>query len=113
MTVIRIFFIYIGQSIKIPPAFIIVWPILEAIPRIIGGVFALIGSGSRITAFPIKINAVAAGMIEDAINNYMNPKLFGFSAKGAKVILIAEERVDFFVICCVVAMIGMSLKNWV
>ena len=100
-----------GQSLDAPPGVVVLRPGMEVIPIIPGGVLALGGAYRGIEAVVIEIDALGAGVVEDAIQNYPNAPLVGFPAQLRKVLLRAQHGVHMEIIRRVVPVIGGGLKN--
>ena len=63
--------------------------------------------------FPVKVDAVAAGVVKDPVQHHPHPQGPRGGAEGAEVLLVAQQRVNFFVIGGVVPVVGVGLKDGV
>ena len=52
-------------------------------------------------------------MVKHAVKDDRHSVSPGLGAKRAQIRLAAEQRVNFFIVGRVVAMVGMGLKNWI
>ncbi len=84
---------------------------MEAVPRIVGGDGALRRAGRGVEAVGVEVAAFRAGVIEYAVEHDADAALFRLRAEGAEVLLVAEERVDRFVVGGIIAVVGGGLKD--
>ena len=114
IVVIRgIFLAHIRQRDEIPPTFVVVRPAPKAVPRVIRGRLRAVRAAVAVAALAVKINAVAARVAENAVEQNVNVALFRRRAQRAEVFLIAEQRVNFLIVRRVVTVVGMRFKNGV
>ena len=99
------------QRGKIPPAVVVARPGAEPVPGIIRRSLRLAGPGAGVTPLPVKVDAVAPRMIENAVEQHTDAKLRRCRTQRAKVFLRAEQRIDFSVIRRVVPVVRVRLKH--
>ena len=83
------------------------------IPAEIGRLLRQVRSRLGIPALAVEIHAVAAGMAEYAVQHHPDAQPSGGSAEALKILLRAQDRIDFGVVRRVVPVVRMSLKNGV
>ena len=109
----RIFLAHIRQRDEIPPTFVVVRPAPKAVPRVIRGRLRAVRAAVAVAALAVKINAVAARVAENTVEQNVNVALFRRRAQRAEVFLIAEQRVNFLIVRRVVTVVGVRFKNGV
>ena len=71
----------------------------------------------RSAVYPVRRNiagaiaAVAAGVIENTVQHHADAALLCLGAEAAEVRLCAQQRIDFLVVRCVIAVITLRFKN--
>ena len=103
--------VHSGQILDAPPGVIVRGEGVEAVPRIVGGDGALRRAGRGVEAVGVEVTAFCAGVVEHAVEHDADAALFCLCAEGAEVLLVAEERVDRFVVGGIVAMVGGGLED--
>ena len=84
---------------------------LKLIPFAVWALGIAKSAAISVTALPVKINAVAAGMGKNPVQNNGDPRLVRGIAQTLEILLRAQQRVDFLIVGRIVAVIGMGLKN--
>ena len=80
--------LHIGQVGHSPPALVVVRPMTEAIPFVIGGVLALAGAHRIIVAQSIEIPAVRPGVAEHPVQDDADVQLPGRIHQGLKAVVV-------------------------
>ena len=107
----RVTLVDVWQGIKIPPTVVVIGPGMEIVPGEIGGLLRVVGALNRIAFFTVKVNAVAAGMVKYAVQNDMHPVCFRRRTQMLEIGLCTKQGIDFGIICGVITVIGMRLKD--
>ena len=76
-------------------------------------ILALPGAHTGVVAIAVEIDRVVACVVEDAVQDDGNAQLLGCLAQLGKVLLGAQDRIDFGVVGRVVAMVARGLKDGV
>ena len=63
----RVALAHVRQGDEIPPAFVVVRPAAERIPRVVGGLLRAVGAAVSVAALAVEIDAVAARVAEHAV----------------------------------------------
>ena len=113
VAVVRTLLVDGGQRPHAPPRVVLRRPRVEAVPAEVGGFPALRRAQLRVVALCVKIPAVAAGVVEYAVNDDAHPPLVGLAAQGTEVLLRAQQGVDAPVIRRVVPVVAGGLENGV
>ena len=104
--------IELGQGGKAPPAFVLVGVgVLPAVPAAVGAVFIPVGPAGAVPPFLIEVQAIAAGVVEHAVQNDFDLPFVRLSAKGDKVLLIAQKRVDAQIVGGIIAVVAVRFKD--
>ena len=85
--VLGIFLHHVGERLEVPPAGVLVRPFAEGVPGIVGRFLRLVRARLRIPALTVEIDAVAAGMVEHAVDNDADPIFSGLPAEAAEILL--------------------------
>ena len=109
----RFLFVEIRKLGKTPPAVVFIGPVFKLVPAAVRAVGIVVRAAVSVTAELVEINAVGAGMVKHAVKDDRHSVSPGLGAKRAQIRLAAEQRVNFFIVGRVVAMVGMGLKNWI
>ena len=83
------------------------------VPRIIGTLLRLVCAGFAVSAELVEVDAVCAGVGENAVQNDGDPALFRILAEGAEVLVGAQQGVYPAVVRCVVAVVLVGLEDGV
>ena len=89
------------------------WPLMELIPAVIGGILGTIGTLTAKAALLVKIQAVRAGVGVHAVQNHLDAPGVGGIAEIAEIRHGAQHGVGSFVIAGVVPMAGKALADGV
>ena len=100
-----------GQGVDAPPALVLVGPLIEVVPGVVGGVLALVGPQLRVEAVPVEIAAHKAGVVEHPVQHHPHPRLVGLSAQAGEVLLGAQHGVDGAVVGGAVPVVLRRLKD--
>ena len=107
----RTFFIDGGQIIDPPPRAVFFRIMDKIIPRIVLGIFGLIGADARVAAVFIEIQAVVPGMIEHAVEHDADAALAALFDEPGKLLFRAERRIDLHKIARIVAVVGEGTED--
>ena len=99
--------LHVGQVRHIPPAVIAVGVLLAETEPV-----AVLAPGAVVAEF-VKIDAVGAGMVENAVQHNAHPPLPAVPAQLGKVLIRAQQGVDVPIVRGVVAVVAGGLKNGV
>ena len=111
--VVRLLLVDGGQRPHAPPRVVLRRPRVEAVPAVVGGALALRRAQGGIVPLGVEIAAVAAGVVEHAVQYHPHAPLMRPVAQGAEVLLAAQQRVDGAVVRRVVAVVAGGLENGV
>ncbi len=101
----------IGQGADAPPGVIGPRPLAELEPVVIGAVFALSRTQGGIKAVGVKIDALRAGVVKNAIQQNANSFFPCLDAEVPKIRFCAQHGIDLCVVRRVIAVIGSGFKN--
>ena len=99
------------QSPYAPPRIVVRGPRMEAVPVEIERILTLGRPQLRVEAFGVEVAAVAAGVVEYAVQQHPDAPPVGLPAQLAEVLLRPQHGVDAAVIGGVVAVIAVRLEN--
>ena len=106
--------VQLGQGGKAPPAFVVVGRgVFPAVPVPVGAVRIPPRAAGAVTALPVKIDAVAAGMVEHPVQDDLHPQPVRLLAQSGKVLLGPQQRVDAQVVGGIVAVVAVRFKDGV
>ncbi len=109
-----VLFVHLGQGLEAPPAAVAALVFgVKVVPAAVGGAGVAVSTALAVAAFAVEIAAVGAGVAEHAVQYDADAVLGGFPAKLLKILVGAQQRVHVEVVCGVVAVVGVGLKNGV
>ena len=100
----RIGFLHIRKIRNAPPAFVAWGLIAEAVPAAIRRIFMQVRTIAIVSIF-IKIDAVGAGVAEDAVQDNADAVLLTLGSERNKISLVAQHRIDLHVVRGIVAVV--------
>ena len=102
----------LGETLEAPPALVhIGGGILPAVPAAVGAARIAVGAAGAVAALLIEVQAIAAGVIEHAVQDDFDAVLMGPLAQGDEILLGAQQRVDAQVVGGIVAVVAVRLKD--
>ena len=107
----RLSFLDVREGRHPPPAPIGVGIVREIVPSVVGRILRLIRAHVAVTPQPIEVTAVAPRVAEHPVDENADPHDPRRVAEVAKLLLRPEQRIDFFVISRVIAVIALRLKD--
>ena len=108
----RVVLLEVGQVLDAPPAEVL--PILAYLePGAVGRVLALGGTDPVVVAKGVEVTRVAAGMVEDPVEDDRDAHLRGLGAEPAELALVAQHGVHGEVVARVIAMPARRLEDGV
>ena len=110
VNIIRMVLVDCGEGMEAPPAIVLRWPLLEGIPVIIGAVRTLRYAQRGVCALCIKVLAVVAGMIENAVQHDANAQVLCLLTESPEIPLAAQHGINLFVISGVISMVAVRLE---
>ena len=100
-----------GEVLDAPPCVVIVGEGVEAVPAVVGRLLTLRRAERGIKAVSVKIDAFSPRVVENAVEQHADAAPLCLRAERAKVLFVAEQRVDALVAGRVVAMVGRGLED--
>ena len=105
--------VQVGQLLEPPPALVAVGVVGELIPAPVGALGVVVGPAVPVAALFVEVDAVRAGVVEDAVEDDADAERLRAGAQLPEVLLGAEQRVDPEEIRGVVAVVGVRLEDGV
>ena len=100
-----------GQGVDPPPGVVLVRPVGEIIPLVVGTVLGLAGPVLRVGTVPVEVPAHIALMVEHAVQHDADAQLVGGVAQGAEILLVSQHGVDLLIVAGTVAVVLRGLKD--
>ena len=103
----------LGQRVNAPPRAVLVGPVRELVPLVIGRVLRLEGADAVIVAAGVEVEAVIAVVAEHAVQDDAHAALGRLGAQRLEVLLGAHHGVDGLIVAGVIAVVGVGLEDGV
>ena len=104
--------LYLGQRLKVPPAAVAAAIAgVKVVPAAVGRAAVAVGTARAVAALTVEVDRVRAGMAEHAVKNDADALSGSGGAKGAELLVRAQQRVGLEVVGRVVAVVGVGLKD--
>ena len=100
-----------GQAVKTPPGIIVIGPLEESVPIIVGRILALVSAHGRVTGVAVKIQTVGGGVVEDPIEDDVDAHLLGLVDKTLEGAHGSKVRIDAEVVRCIVEVVGRGFED--
>ena len=100
-----------GQCPDAPPCVVPLRPVEEGVPRVIGALPALGRTQVRVFPVGVEVLAVAAGVVEHAVQHHPHPQLAGPAAQAPEIPLRPQHGVDLLIVPGVIPMVAVGLED--
>ena len=107
----RVVLAQLRQAHDAPPGAVVIRVVLEGEPVEIGAGGTLVRAQGGVVAEVVEVDAVLAGVGEDAVQQHAHAEEFCLLAQDGELLLRAAQRVDFAVIARVVAVVGAGAED--
>ena len=102
-----------GKGVEIPPGMVMIRPLIEGIPVIVGGILAAVSTVAAEGTLAVEIETVGAGMGIHAVQDDLHAPGVGGIAHIPEVRLRAQHGVGNFIVAGVIAVVGEGLADGV
>ena len=104
--------LHLRQCLKAPPAAVAAGIArVKVVPAAVGRAAVAVGTARAVAALAVEVDRVRAGVAEHAIENDADALFGSGGAKGAELLIRAQQRVGLEVVGRVVAVVGVGLKD--
>ena len=99
------------QGVDAPPGLILVRPVGEAVPGVVGGLPGLVGPQAGVGAVPVEVLAHEALVVEHPVQHDVHAPGPGGGAQQGEVLVGAQHGVHLLVVAGAIAVVLRSLKD--